>query len=875
MMTSLMAAATLGVFGAGITPSDTAAATRQAIQDAIDAAAIAAEPGTVTLGNGIFEIDAQLMVTGGVKLVGQGWSDTTIQQTKSGETARCATVRDDSMIEGVTLTGGNLTVNWKHGAGVLVEDGTVSWCRIWHNKSTARNVHGGGVSILKGTIDHCIVAFNQAGTYTSVGGGIGIPEGYNTVLIDACLIYGNTASVTEGNGTYSGGAGFGNITGNPDVTIRNTTIADNTAKGKGGGIRAGGSKVKLVNSIVYGNTAETDDNVSGTLADGSSNNLVGVDPLFVDAEGYDYHIDVESPAVRAGATYDGIAKDLASEDFVSATPSIGCYEYIGELMVVRPVFTPAPEVTFTPSLTVSLSCATEGATIYYTTDESDPTDSSTVYSAPFSITSTTTIKARAYKTGMAASKIVTAQYWRGASTSPSVGTVTVEPAATVATISANIDSVGNNLATSCAVSLALGTDYGNYGEAALVVPEAVDSFSHVIPGLDPETTYYYELTFLNNAQVPQSVTKHGSFTTTAESALQPVAGDASATRSRLQNAIDMASLESPAGTVVLAEGLFEIDTQLMVTGGVTLVGQGWDKTTIKQTASTPGAETRVVTIDDGATVKSVMITGGRVTGVNYQYGGGALVKDGTISWCCITNNTVYGNNTKYGGGVGFGEGQGQVDHCMILGNVASTAFGTELGGGGIGVYKPSGEVIVDTCLVSGNSSVYTGGHVGYGGGIGVAFWQVGNAVTIRNTTIVGNVAGEGETDTASEGSGVFTKGDSESKFVMLNCIIADNTTMNTNTTVKLNYAGGVDYCIFDIADDKIGANSKVGDPKFRSPEKGDFRVKSASPCIDAGVQGEWMTAGCLALDGNPRIMGRAPDMGCYETYHSGMTIRLR
>ena len=51
--------------GEGIQPGETPYETRQTIQDAIDAAA--PTHGTVTLGAGQFDIEAQLMVTGGVK----------------------------------------------------------------------------------------------------------------------------------------------------------------------------------------------------------------------------------------------------------------------------------------------------------------------------------------------------------------------------------------------------------------------------------------------------------------------------------------------------------------------------------------------------------------------------------------------------------------------------------------------------------------------------------------------------------------------------------------------------------------------------------------------------------------------------------------
>ena len=110
---------------------------------------------------------------------------------------------------------------------------------------------------------------------------------------------------------------------------------------------------------------------------------------------------------------------------------------------------------------------------------------------------------------------------------------------------------------------------------------------------------------------------------------------------------------------------------------------------------------------------------------------------------------------------------------------------------------------------------------------------------------------------------------------MVNCIVADNVTANTNITVYVSSTGAVDYCFFDVADDVLGANSKTGDPLFRNVTRGDYRLRAKSPCIDAGYKGEWMTDASLSLDGKPRIMGRGPDMGCYETNHSGFSISLR
>lgn len=66
-----------------------------------------------------------------------------------------------------------------------------------------------------------------------------------------------------------------------------------------------------------------------------------------------------------------------------------------------PVSTPVISGTtpFEGSTQVSISCETSGASIYYTTDGTDPTTSSTQYSAPFTITETTTVKAIAALNG--------------------------------------------------------------------------------------------------------------------------------------------------------------------------------------------------------------------------------------------------------------------------------------------------------------------------------------------------------------------------------------------------------------------------------------------------------------------------------------------
>jgi len=90
-----------------------------------------------------------------------------------------------------------------------------------------------------------------------------------------------------------------------------------------------------------------------------------------------------------------------------------------------PTFNPAAG-TYSPGQTVTITCATSGATIYYTTNGNEPTTSSTVYSAPLTLqTGTTTVKAKAFKTDMTASQTASATYTISSS---KVATPTFNPA---------------------------------------------------------------------------------------------------------------------------------------------------------------------------------------------------------------------------------------------------------------------------------------------------------------------------------------------------------------------------------------------------------------------------------------------------------------
>jgi len=72
--------------------------------------------------------------------------------------------------------------------------------------------------------------------------------------------------------------------------------------------------------------------------------------------------------------------------------------------VRTPVLSP-PAGTFTETQSVTITCATAGATIRFTTNGADPQETDAPYSAPLLLTESTTVKVRAFRSGLMPSEV--------------------------------------------------------------------------------------------------------------------------------------------------------------------------------------------------------------------------------------------------------------------------------------------------------------------------------------------------------------------------------------------------------------------------------------------------------------------------------------
>ena len=109
--------------------------------------------------------------------------------------------------------------------------------------------------------------------------------------------------------------------------------------------------------------------------------------------------------IKGGLTTYGSTKEIAANNYIVSLNR-------NTSKVAMPTFSPAAG-TYSEVQNVEITTATDEATIYYTTDGTDPdatSTASTKYTAPIPVAETMTIKAIAVKEGMTDSEIATAEY---------------------------------------------------------------------------------------------------------------------------------------------------------------------------------------------------------------------------------------------------------------------------------------------------------------------------------------------------------------------------------------------------------------------------------------------------------------------------------
>ena len=203
---------------------------------------------------------------------------------------------------------------------------------------------------------------------------------------------------------------------------------------------------------------------------------------------------------------------------------------------------------------------------------------------------------------------------------------------------------------------------------------------------------------------------------------------------------------------------------------------------------------------------------------------------------------------------------------------------------GAGLYMTGGtadRVVVSNCYTTGTSSGHAQGGAVYAesatlrnslvtactGSWAPVVFATGTA-KIDNCTIAGNrstVPKSKSEDSLYHVAGLLVG----STASVRNCIVAENRNSDLGeTNLWWNAAGSatVRHTLVTGADaiDGVG-NVAAPTALFANSANGNYSLRIGSPARNAGEWlDDWMGAGTLDLSGQPRLFGRAVDMGCLE-----------
>lgn len=205
----------------------------------------------------------------------------------------------------------NGTSTKDHGLYIPTSNNLVDHCSVHHNARWGVQIYNGDASQ---SADDNVVSNNEVyenGRAGVTGNGIVLSSGSRNLAYNN-LIWGNNDGIKIAYNGVSGTKVFNNVVyanGNYGIVINSDSV---------------GAIVR--NNIVYQNGGEAIWDVGdGTIQD---HNLVDVDPQFVDASVYDFHLQSTSPAIDAGITLSQVPDDFDGVSRPQGTGyDVGAYEF--------------------------------------------------------------------------------------------------------------------------------------------------------------------------------------------------------------------------------------------------------------------------------------------------------------------------------------------------------------------------------------------------------------------------------------------------------------------------------------------------------------------------------------------------------------------
>jgi hypothetical protein len=732
---------------------------------------------------------------------------------------------------GVRMSGGLITDSvicsnssnhaQQNGLGINISGGTIRRCRIFRNSSSSVGTQavGQGIYMSAGTVEYCHIYSNGINGVCNKGG-----------TLRNCAVYGHTSSINLFSGVQNAGG-----------TVQNCTIFGNQSTVATAGIHGlQQSSGTTVNSIIWGNGPVGNSVGSCSVTSGTTfkTNVVDLavsagvdcivgDPLFENAEAYDFHLRFGSPAIDRGAPLAAVRVDLDGLPRPQNDAwDIGAYEYVpGNDVICSIVQEQAvyPDGgTFAATATVA-GADTNGMTYTWS------------LAHPGGATQTTTTSTPTFAYANAAVGIYTLSLTvetAGGATYAATDPVTFEAKPFVSYVSNSgsatypYDAPEKATPSPNDAFLAIWRSAGTTG--TIHVAEGNYALSDGISVTTPVRILGAgrDATVINGAA---STGKSGFTVASSGARLEGF------TLTGCTNGVAGSGISLSSGTL---SGLRVAHNQTKITAASTLIPGG--------------GGIRMY----GGTVTNCIVHGNTFhNSYGFAYGTGIHMSGGLVVDSAITGN--YRINWSQSGGNGVYMSGGRLLRCRIQDNHCQ---GKSSSVAGCGIYADGSVATIENCAIVSNST-----H-------GV-FLKSGKMVNTLVTGHVNSTIKFSDNDSAIRNAGVYSSGAR-----ILNCTIWGNVSggddyadlyhATTSGSVVNTIAGSA-----TVSATTASCNILNADPGFKAPARGDFHLRGTSAAIDAGDNAPWSEiADATDLDGDRRIVHRIVDIGCFE--YGGKTATL-
>lgn len=263
----------------------------------------------------------------------------------------------------------------------------------------------------------------------------------------------------------------------------------------------------------------------------------------------------------------------------------------------------------------------------------------------------------------------------------------------------------------------------------------------------------------------------------------------------IQDAVNAAAA---GDTVLVSNGLYRIDSEILITNAITVASVAGAAGTVveRAAAGTNVPHHRVFKITANALLDGFTVQNGHLRGAT-QYGAGILMSDGTVQNCLVRSNSIFYVWPVGGGGVAVSGGT--LRFCTIVSNSVGPGDG-----GGVHLTRAQASV---PALVWSNTIAFNSGN---GAGLYLAGGSVGGRVAALHNRI--------EYNTGGNGGGVYITGYYQA--LVSNCLIRFNTGGQGGGVFFSNGPNALEDCV-------IVSNTATleGGGVYGSSHYGFFRVR--------------------------------------------------